>query len=90
MAAVDMLNSGYQRPLLVEMAGTGAPTRDARQWFGKPCTASRIALLGVSPVDRVVASFVPIPGVLGFPVPTRFFTAEASALAWLLDADATP
>jgi hypothetical protein len=84
MAAVDTLNDGQVRPLLVDMAGLGAPTRDARQQFGRLCTASRIALVGRSVVDRVGASFVPVPGLRGFPVPTRFFTSEVKAVAWLL------
>lgn len=78
MAAVDSLNGDEQRPLLVEMAGVLAPTREARQLFGRRCTASRVALLGESAVDRVAASFVPSPGGQGFPVPTQFFTSETS------------
>jgi hypothetical protein len=87
MAAVDIINGGQDRPLLVHMAGLAVPTRDARQHFGRRCTASRIALLGRSAVDRVGASFVPIPGLRGFPVPTRFFTSEAKAVDWLLSDD---
>jgi hypothetical protein len=88
MAAVDIMNGGQDRPLLVHMAGLAAPTRDARQHFGRRCTASRIALLGKSLVDRVGASFVPVPGLRGFPVPTRFFTSEAKAMSWLLGDEA--
>lgn len=84
MAAVDELNSDRRRPLLVEMNSAGTPTREARVHFGRPCTASRIALLGKSPVDRMHASFTPHLDAVGFPVPTRFFTSEPSAMAWLL------
>ncbi len=84
MAAVDVVNCGQDRPLLIHMAGVVVPTREARQQFARRCTASRIALLGRSAVDRVGASIVPIPGLRGFPVPTRFFTSEAKAVAWLL------
>lgn len=82
MAAVDQLNGDQLRPLLVEMAGADTPTRQAREHFGRRCTASRIALLGASAVDRVRAT----PGVrsTGVPVPTHFFTDEPAALAWLL------
>ena len=86
MAAVDELNGGCERPLLVEMTGTDTPTREARERFGMRCTASRVALLGVSAVDRVRASLVPEPGRLGYPVPTRFFTSESTAVEWLLEA----
>ncbi len=85
MAAIDALNGVRERPLLVEMAGADSPTIEAREYFGRRCTASRIALLGASPVDRVRASFAPGGRTGGFPVPTRFFTSEPAALAWLLD-----
>lgn len=83
MAAVDAVNGDLNRPLLVEMTRVDTMTREARGHFGRRCTASRIALLGTSPVDRVRAT----PGVegRGFPVPTRFFTSEPAALAWLLN-----
>lgn len=84
--AVDTLNGDRARPLLVEMAGVDTPTREAREQFGYRCTASRVALLGQSVVDRMRASFAPRgPSGEGFPVPTRFFTSEVAALAWLLD-----
>jgi hypothetical protein len=82
MAAVDELNGERSRPLLVEMAGADTPTREARTRFEHPCTAYRIALLGRSAVDRVRATSG--VGGRGFPVPTRFFTSEPAALAWLL------
>lgn len=85
MAAIDALNGALERPLLVEMAGAESPTIQAREHFGRRCTASRIALLGESPVDRVRASFAPGGRAAGFPVPTRFFMSEPAALAWLLD-----
>ena len=90
MAAVEELNSGRERPLLVEMAGADTPTREARRLFSERCTATRIALLGTSSVDRVRASLVPEPGRLGYPVPTRFFTSEAVAVAWLLEDSPSP
>jgi len=90
MAAVDELNCGRERPLLVEMAGAETPSREARRLFSERCTATRIALLGASAVDRVRASLAPEPGRLGYPVPTRFFTSEAVAVAWLLEESASP
>lgn len=81
MALVDELNGPLGRPLLVDMTGTAQLTRDARMAFGQRCSASRIALLGRSEVDRVIANFA--LGVTRVPVPTRFFTSEARALSWL-------
>jgi hypothetical protein len=86
MAAVDQLNAGCSRPLLVEMHGTETPTREARRLFSERCSATRIALLGASAVDRVRASLAPEPGRVGYPVPTRFFTSETTAVEWLLEA----
>ena len=79
---VDELNAGVERPLLVDMTGTTALTRDARAAFSHRCAASAIALLGQSPVDRVIANFA--LGVSAVPVPTRFFTSRAAAEEWLL------
>jgi hypothetical protein len=83
MRAVDDLNAGGHRPLLVDMTGTAVFSRDARKVFSQPCSAPRIALVGTSPVDRVIANFA--LGMFANPVPTRFFTSEAAALAWLSD-----
>lgn len=67
--------------MLVDMATTEHVAREARAVFSIPCAANRIALLGASPVDRVIANFflnVHIP-----PCPTRFFTSRDDALTWL-------
>lgn len=85
MALVDRVNAGTERPLLVDMTGTATLTRPARMTFTRKCSASRIALLGKSPVDRVIANFA--LGVSAVPVPTRFFTSEPTAVAWLRHGD---
>ncbi len=81
MSLVDHLNGARERPLLVVMTGTAQLTREARMVFGRRCSASRIALTGRSEVDRVIANFFLSVGRV--PVPTRFFTSEAAAIAWL-------
>ena len=83
MALVDATNAGRERPLLVDMTGTAALAREARMVFSRRCSASRIALLGSSPVDRVIANFA--LGVSAVPVPTKFFTSEPLAVSWLTD-----
>lgn len=88
MAMVDEVNGGRERPLLVDMTGTATLTRDARMVFTEKCSASTIALLGRSAVDRVIANFA--LGVSAPPVPTRFFTSEPAAVAWLCHGDAQP
>jgi len=83
MAAVDELCGDDRHPMLVDMATTASVTRQARGVFAKPCAASAIALLGASPVDRVIANFV--LGVSSLPCPTKYFTSEPAALRWLGD-----
>jgi hypothetical protein len=78
---VNRLCGAVRRPMLVDMATTASVAREARAVFGEPCAASRIALLGRSPVDRVIANFT--LGVSRVPCPTRFFTDRAQALAFL-------
>jgi hypothetical protein len=82
---VDELNAGSERPLLVDMTGTATLTREARMAFTEKCSASMIALLGRSAVDGVIANFA--LGVSAPPVPTRFFTSDPAALAWLRHGD---
>jgi len=82
MAAVNVVADGREYPMLVDMATTESVSRQARAVFSIPCAASRIALLGSSPVDRVLANFflsLHVP-----PCPTRFFTSRDDAMAWLL------
>ncbi len=83
MDAVNVVGDGSEYPMLVDMATTESVSRQARAVFSIPCAASRIALLGSSPVDRVLANFflsLHVP-----PCPTRFFTSGDDALAWLLE-----
>lgn len=81
MAAVNELCGDESHPMLVDMATTASVSRAARAVFSIPCAASRIALLGTSPVDRVMANF--FLGVHIPPCPTRFFTSRADATEWL-------
>lgn len=83
MAAVNEIADGGEYPLLVDMATTASVSRKARAVFSIPCAASRIALLGSSPVDRLLANF--FLGVHIPPCPTRFFTSRDDALSWALN-----
>jgi hypothetical protein len=83
MASVNVIADGGEYPMLVDMATTESVSRQARAVFSIPCAASRIALLGSCPVDRVLANFflsLHVP-----PCPTRFFTSRDDAMAWLLE-----
>ena len=81
MAAVNKIAGDAEYPMLVNMAMTSSVSRAARAVFSIPCAASRIALLGASPVDRILANFV--LGVHIPPCPTRFFTSWTEAMNWL-------
>lgn len=81
MAAVNRIAGDSTYPMLVDMATTEDVTRGARAVFSIPCAANRIALLGASPVDRIIANF--FLGVHIPPCPTRFFTSRTESMSWL-------
>jgi hypothetical protein len=81
LAAVNEVCRGSEHPMLVDMALTESVSRDARSIFSTPCSASRIALLGSSPVDRLIANF--FLGVHKPACPSRFFTSRTEAMGWL-------
>jgi hypothetical protein len=83
MARVNEVSEGSEYPMLVDMGVTKAVTRQAKSAFQIPCAASRIALLGSSPVDRIIANFTIERQTL--PCPTRFFTSRDEAMVWLVD-----
>lgn len=66
----------YECPMLLNMDSTRAVTREAKSVFTIPCTVYRIALLGSSAVDRVIANYaierqssLPCPPDSSFPGP---------------------
>lgn len=81
MHMVNELCGKTERPLLVDMTTTSAVSRGARAIFARTCQASHVALLGASPVDKVIATFV--LAMNKTPRPKRFFTSRAEAMAWL-------
>jgi hypothetical protein len=82
MLMVNELCGETERPLLVNMATTSEVTRGARTVFARPCQASHVALLGASPVDKVVANFV--LALNKTTRPKRFFTSQTEAMEWLM------
>ncbi len=64
--------------MLVDRTATESLSRQARSVFGIRCAASHIALLGSSPVDRILANWS--LGVQNLPCPTRFFTSRTEAM----------
>ena len=84
LAAQVQLLAGRRWPVLVRMAGMRSMDRDARLVFtqGPVEVTSRVAMLAQSPVQTVIANFF-----LGLSrnlnVPTRMFSDEQAARAWL-------
>lgn len=87
LAAISTLCRGTRVPMLVELQGV-THSAAARREFPSASTVSRMALVGSSPVDRVIAmlrlSFVSA----GFPI--RYFTSVDKAMAWLLSSAEEP
>lgn len=87
MAAVDRLNDDRKRPLLVDMTGTANLARAARAAFESECQVSRMALVGSSPVDKVIANFGLRVSTIA--IPSRYFNSVPAGLAWLRTHEAT-
>lgn len=78
---VERLTGTGKTLVLLVLTGIEALTRGARTVFGTTRSLDAVAVLGVSPVDRVIANF--LLGGNTLPCPTRYFSAEPEALAWL-------
>ncbi|WP_246657858.1 STAS/SEC14 domain-containing protein [Arthrobacter yangruifuii] len=68
-------------PMLLTLTGVESISRSARDVFGAVRCLAAVAVVGVSPVDRVIANFL-LGGEVQ-PCPTRYFTGEDDALKWL-------
>ncbi len=80
LEGISTLGHGARLPMLVEIQGV-THSAAARKLFPSPSNISRMALLGSSPVDRVIAMFrLPLVSA-GFPI--RYFTSSDKAMAWL-------
>lgn len=82
LAAITSLAQGNRLPMLVEIHGV-THSAAARKVFPDAASISRMALLGSSPVDRVIGMFRLPLAPTGFPV--RYFTSRDKAMAWLLE-----
>lgn len=81
MAKVNEVADGAEYPMLIDITNTQAVTRQAKSAFSIKCAASRIALLGSNPINRVIANFAMSRRTL--PCPTQFFTSRNEAMNWL-------
>jgi hypothetical protein len=75
------LTGGSRGGVLLEITGVGSVSREAIGVYSSAMTVSAFAILGSTPVDRVIAH-----GLLGLPLPScpsEYFTDEDEALNWL-------
>jgi len=82
--AIGTLCAGRRRPVFVDMSAIKFMSREARTYFAGPETAeveSAAALLIRSPLTKAIGNF--FMGLNKPLFPTRLFTSEAEALAWL-------
>lgn len=73
--------SGVRRPVLLVITGIASLSREARGVLSRSRSASAIAILGGSAVDRVLANF--LLGGEPPPCPVRYFGNEDAAVDWL-------
>jgi hypothetical protein len=83
VAAAKKLCGSRRYPMLVTLAAPVWLSCRARKVLTLPGPATRIALLGSSPVDAVMAKFFLAGNAM--PCPARYFTSADKAMAWLMD-----
>ncbi|TDK27698.1 hypothetical protein E2F48_00715 [Arthrobacter crusticola] len=75
------LAAGVPRPLLIDIRGVKSIDRNARVVLGAAHVSVAVAVLGSSPVDRVLGNF--LMGGKDAKSPVAFFASRSEALAWL-------
>lgn len=75
------LSAGRALPMLVEMASMKWIDRRATEIFAAPWPLAKMALVGASPVDKVIADFYALRHTHS--CQTRFLTSMEEAVAWL-------
>ena len=84
VAAVWQLSGHRPVPLLVDLSGSRAISKEAREYLSSDESARTtlgVALLVSSPVSRVIGKFFFTLNTPPFPL--RIFSAQAEALDWL-------
>ncbi|MGO4191258.1 STAS/SEC14 domain-containing protein [Arthrobacter sp. YAF17] len=80
-ATVRALANGRRMPVLLVITGVVGVSLEARHVYATSIAASAFALVGESPVDRVIAHYLLRSKTET--IPARFFTSEAEAIDWL-------
>ncbi|NUU31262.1 hypothetical protein [Arthrobacter sp. C9C5] len=79
--AVRMLAGGERVPVLLVISGVVGVSVEARQVYVGSIAASAFALVGESPVDRVIAHY--LLRSRSEAIPAEFFISRIEALEWL-------
>jgi len=80
-AAVRALANGRRMPVLLVITGVMGLSPEARHVYSSSIAASAFALVGESPVDRVIAHYLLRSKTET--IPAQFFLSEAEAIDWL-------
>ena len=80
-AAVRALANGRRVPVLLVITGVVGVSVEARHVYSTSIAASAFALVGESPVDRVIAHYLLRSRTET--IPAQFFLSEAEAIDWL-------
>jgi hypothetical protein len=80
-AAVRALANGRRVPVLLVITGVVGVSVEARHVYSTSIAASAFALVGESPVDRVIAHYLLRSKTET--IPAQFFLSEAEAIDWL-------
>ncbi|MET1020663.1 MAG: hypothetical protein ABWX69_00485 [Arthrobacter sp.] len=80
-AAVRALANGRRIPVLLVITGVVGISAEARHVYATSIAASAFALVGESPVDRVIAHYLLRSKTET--IPAQFFTSETEAVDWL-------
>ncbi|WP_427004660.1 STAS/SEC14 domain-containing protein [Pseudarthrobacter sp. H2] len=80
-AAVRSLAQGRRLPLLLVITGVVGVSVEARHTYTTSIAVSAFALVGESPVDRVIAHYLLRSKIET--IPAQFFTSESDAVKWL-------
>jgi hypothetical protein len=80
-AAVRTLADGNRVPVLLIISGAVGISQEVRQVYAGSIAASAFAIVGETPVDRVIAHYLLRSS--SETIPADFFTSRTEALEWL-------
>ena len=78
---VRTLAAGRRMPVLLVITGVVGVSMEARRVYSGSIAATAFALVGESPVDRVIAHY--LLRSRSETIPAQFFTSESAAVEWL-------